>query len=154
MDWNMLGAISTALMALVIIATAIFAALQLKEISKSRKVDTFMRLFQYLQREEIREARRILIGISGKDYKDWSEKEVEAAEKACHTYDYAGVMASKKLLEKGLVAKENQDSIIKCWEAAEPMTTKYRKKRGKKFWRGFEKLYEEAKKTKTVEAVN
>ena len=150
MNWDMISAISTAFMALVIFITAIVAARQLKEISKSRKVDTFMRLSEYLQREEIREARGTLISTSGKRYEDWSKEEAEATEKACHTYDYAGVMARRKLIEKSLVANEWRDSIIKCWEAAKPMIMEYRKKRGADFWVGFEKLYHEAKKIKTV----
>jgi hypothetical protein len=58
-----------------------------------------MELSKYLQ-QEIREARRVLIGISGEEYEDWSKKEIEAAEKASHTYDVAGVMVFRKLIEK------------------------------------------------------
>jgi len=154
MDWGMVSAISTAFMALVILITAVFAALQLKQVSKSRKAETFMELSKYLQREEIREARRILIGISGKDYKDWSKEETEAAEKVSHTYDVAGVMVFRKLIEKELVVDEWRRSIIKCWKAAEPMIKGYQKERGKDFWHNFEKLYEEAKKIKIAEAAN
>jgi len=150
MDWNMISAISTAFMALVILITAIFAVLQLREISRSRKVTAFMNLSQFLQREEIREARRILIGTSGKNFEDWSKEEIEAAEKACSTYDVAGIMVSKKLIEKDLVVNEWRDSIIKCWEAAKPMIEEYRKKRGKDFWDDFEKLYKEAMKIETA----
>ena len=150
MDWNMISAISTAFMALVILITAIFAVLQLREISRSRKVTAFMNLSQFLQREEIRRARRILIGTSGKSFEDWSEEEIEAAERACSTYDVAGIMVSKKLIEKDLVVNEWRDSIIKCWEAAKPMIEEYRKKRGKDFWDDFEKLYKEAMKIETA----
>ena len=150
MDWNTISAISTAFMALVILITAIFAVLQLREISRSRKVTAFMNLSQFLQREEIREARRILIGTSGKNFGDWSKEEIEAAEKACSTYDVAGIMVSKKLIERDLVVNEWRDSIIKCWEAAKPMIEEYRKKRGKDFWDDFEKLYKEAMKIETA----
>jgi len=44
MDWGMVSAISTGFMALVILITAVFAALQLKQVSKSRKAETFMEL--------------------------------------------------------------------------------------------------------------
>jgi hypothetical protein len=154
MDWGMVSAISTAFMVLVILATAVFAALQLKQVSKSRKAQTFMELSKYLQREEIREARRVLIGISGKEYKDWSKEETEAAEKASHTYDVAGVMVFRKLIEKELVVDEWRRSVIKCWEAAQPMIKGYQKERGKDFWHNFEKLYDEAKRIKTEELTN
>jgi hypothetical protein len=37
MDWNMITAISTASMALIILGTSIFAVFQLREIQSSRK---------------------------------------------------------------------------------------------------------------------
>lgn len=64
MDWSMISGISTAFMALVILITASFVVLQLIEISRSRRVTAFMSLSQFLQREEIREARSILIRTS------------------------------------------------------------------------------------------
>jgi len=146
MDWSMIGAISTACMALVILITAIFAVLQLREITKSRKVAAFMTLSQFLQQDEVRKARRTLIGILGKEFEDWSKEEIEEAEKVCSTYDVAGIAVSKNLIEGDLVVNEWRDSLIKCWEAASPMIMEYRKKRGKDFWDDFEKLYEMAKK--------
>lgn len=150
MDWNIVSAISTGFMALVILITAIFAVFQLKEIVRSRKVAAFTNLSQFLQKEEIREARRILIGISTKDFKSWTRHEVEEAEKVCSTYDVAGIAVSKKLIEKDLVVNEWRDSIIKCWEAAEPMIIEYRKERGMDFWDDFGKLYKMAKKIKQL----
>ncbi len=149
MDWNMITAISTASMTLIILATAIFAVLQLREIKRSRKVTAFVSLSQFLQEEATRKARGILIDASGEKFNDWSKEEIEAAEKACSTYDVAGIMLSKKLIEKDLLM-EWRDSIIKSWEAAEPMIIEYRKSRGKDYWDDFEKLYRTAKKIETA----
>ena len=149
MDWNMITAISTASMTLIILATAIFAVMQLREIKRSRKVTAFVSLSQFLQEEATRKARDILIKASGKKFNDWSKEEIEAAEKACSTYDVAGIMLSKKLIEKDLLM-EWRDSIIKSWEAAEPMVIEYRKSRGKDYWDDFEKLYRMAKKIETA----
>lgn len=149
MDWNMITAISTASMVLIILVTAIFAVIQLREIKKSRKVTTFISLSQFLQEKDTRKARGILIGASGKKFNDWSIEEIEAAEKVCSTYDVAGIMLSKKLIEKDLL-KEWRHSIIKSWEAAKPMIIEYRKIRGKDYWDDFENLYRMAKKIKTA----
>ena len=150
----MLSAVSTAFTALVILITAILAILQLRENSRSRKVTAFISLYQFLQQEEIRKARGILIGISRGNFKDWSKEDIEASEKACHTYDVAGIMVSKKLIEEDLVVNEWRDSIIKCWEAAKPMILEYRKERGEDFWDDFERIYEKANKIETVESRN
>lgn len=45
MDWGMVSAVSTGFMALVILITAVFAALQLKQVSKSRKSRDFYGAF-------------------------------------------------------------------------------------------------------------
>lgn len=145
MDWIMIGAISTAFTGLVIVITATLALLQLNEVSKSRKITAFMNICQFLQSEDIRRARGILIKTSEKGFKDWSEEEIGAAEKVCSTYDIAGAMVTKKLIEKDLVAYEWRDSIIKCWEAAKPMVNKYRETRGRDYWHSFEKIYKMAK---------
>jgi hypothetical protein len=145
LNWSMVSAVSAAFMALVILTTAILAVLQLREVSRARKATAFADISQFLQREEIRKARGILIGIPKKDFKNWTNKEIEAAEKACHTYDVAGIMVFKKLIEPDLIAAEWRHSIIKCWEAAEPMITEYRKERGEDLWDAFELLYKQAK---------
>ena len=147
-DWNIITAISTAFMGLVILVAAIVAVRQLKEIRRSRQLDAFTNLIQFVQREDIREARAILMEeLSKKDFTDWSKDEIKQAEKACHTYDSAGIMWLRKYIDRKLdVAKEWHDSIVKCWEAACPMITKYRGERGDDFWYYFEELYKKAKK--------
>ncbi|HEC92311.1 MAG TPA: hypothetical protein ENI51_04860 [Candidatus Atribacteria bacterium] len=151
MDFNIIGNFlsSSAFVSLVLLVTAVIALWQLREISRSRKVTAFLELYKFLQDENFRTARRTLIRLSGKKFKDWSEEEIYEAERACQSYDLAGIMFKHRLIDKALVVDERRDSIIKCWEAAKPMIDEYRKERGKDFWDGFEALYEEAKKLKS-----
>ena len=144
--WNIITAISTAVMAIAVSVTVAFVIKQLKAIQRSSQLDAFTNLIQFLQREEIREARGILIDeLSKKDYKDWSKDEIKQAEKACHTYNTAGIIDAKNFIEKDFIAQKNRDSIIKCWEAAKPMIEKYREERGGDFWYDSEGLYKKAK---------
>lgn len=146
MDWD-ISAIATVSMSGVILATAIIALGQLREIQKSRRSDAFTNLVQFLQREDIREARRILIReLSKKSFNSWTPDERQKAEMACHTYAAAGMMEEEGYVKKGFIAKEWHNSIVQCWEAAEPMITEYRDDRGKDFWFRFERLYKRAKK--------
>jgi len=149
--WTMLTAISALITAGVIVITAIFAAFQLIEASKSRKANIFMNIAQFLQREHIREARGTLIKTSRreKDFNKWTDEEKGSAEQACSTYNVAGIMVKRNLIEPDFVVKEWNDSIIKCWEAAQPMVEEYRKTRGRTFWNDFEELYKKAKELKT-----
>ena len=148
-DWNMITAISTAFMALVIFFTAIFVAYQLKESKNSRNFAAFMSLIQLIQREDVRTARGILFKTSEeKKIEKWSENEIKEAEKACWTYDFLAMMIFADIIEKKLsdfIVNSWQRQIIKTWEAAEPMIRKYQDERGKDFWEGFEKLYKKAK---------
>ncbi len=146
MDWNLVTAVATA----VVLAVSAFIAIrQLKQIRRAGQTDAFRNLIELLQREDIREARNVLIEeLSKKDFKNWSKDERRQAEKACHTYNTAGVMAARNLPEKDFIAKKNRSSIIKCWRAAQPMIKEYRKERGEDFWEDFEELYKGAKKIK------
>ncbi len=145
MDWVIVSAVSTAVMTFVIFLASIAAICQLIELRNSRQLDAFINLIQVLQKEDIREARRILIEkVAKKEYKDWSLDERKQSERVCHTYDTAGIMSSKKHIDGKLVVANWHDSITKCWEAAKPMIMEHRKERGKDFWDNFEELYNEA----------
>ena len=146
MVWDKVNAIATVSMDLIILFTVIFAAFQLGENKKYRKVSALIGVYEFLQEEYTRKDRGILIGLSGKNFKKWTHKEIEASEKACERYNFAGIMVSKKLIEKDYIVNEWRDSIIRCWEAAKPMIVEYRKSRGKEYWYNFDKLYQMAKK--------
>lgn len=150
MVWDKVNAIATAFMALIILVTVLFAAFQLRENQKYRKATAFIGVYEFLQEEYTRKARGILITLSEKNFKEWSKKEIEASEKACERYNFAGIMVSKKLIEKDFIVNEWRDSIIRCWEVAKPMIVEYRKSRGKEYWYNFDKLYEMAIKRNAV----
>ena len=152
MVWDKVNAIATAFMALIILVTVLFAAFQLRENQKYRKATAFIGVYEFLQEEYTCKSRGILISLlkSKKNFKEWSKKEIEACEKVCKVYNFAGIMVSKKLVEKDLIVNEWRNSIIMCWEAAKPMLAEYRKSRGEEYWYNFDKLYEMAKKRNAV----
>ena len=154
MDWNMITAISTAFMALVIVVTAIFALLRLREVIRSRAITAFVSLSQFLQEDATRKARDFLFKSSGRPlwekFDTWKKEEIEAAEKVCSTFDVVGIMVSAKLLGKDLLMEWHY-TIIKAYEAAAPMINEYRAPGGtdyrtKDYWNNFERVYKMAKK--------
>jgi hypothetical protein len=67
-----------------------------------------MALSIFLQAEDVREARRIVIKeLACRGFKDWSEEEKRAAAKVCSSYGTAGIM-----LETGLAPPE---PVIENW---------------------------------------
>jgi len=73
--YNTISAISiegwTGFMALVILCAAIVSVVQLRRFSKSNTAAAYMEIFQFLQQEHIRKARRALIKTAeNKRFKD------------------------------------------------------------------------------------
>lgn len=152
--WFIIYTIATAVMAITILITAIFAYRQLREIKKSRQSDAFMNLIRILQAEEIRQERGFLIqNLSKKKFVQWTDEEKAQAERVCHTYDTAGLMCLNKHIDSALVLASYHDSIVKCWEAAQPMISEHKKVRGDDVWFGFEKLYGMAKKYEDTQTI-
>lgn len=149
MDWNMVGAISTGATGLIILVSALFVWWQLKEIRRSRSLTAYMKTWQFLQREDVREARDILINASNKKFENWSQEEIAAAEKVCYTYNAAAEIVLEGLIKRDFIVEKRRYSIMECWEAAKPMVIEYRKRRGEDFWRDFETLYKMAKRNRT-----
>jgi len=141
---------------LVLSITAFFALFHLIEISRARRSTAFLELYKYLQQEYVREARGTLIKLGKKkrEYKDWKYYEEKDAEIACHTYDLAGIMVRKKLIEEDLVVNPRLYSITQCWDGAKKWIEeklREKQKRGKDFWAGFEFLYNRATEIKEKE---
>ena len=144
MDWAALAATSTAIMTFIVLAAACLAVWQIREIRKQRSVEAFVSVVEILQAEDVREARHTLLTMPRKKLDDWTEEEKKAAEKVCSTYDTVGLMVYKGLVKPDMVAHEWRDSIVKCWEAAHPMISKYSDERGRDYWDDFKRLYERA----------
>lgn len=146
-EWAGVSAISTAIMAVVISISVYYVKLQLDLMKKTAKHENTVELIKFLQREETRKARGILIRLPVtafaryEQYEQWTTEEIEAAEITCATYDVAGIMLSQELVDEDLL-KRWHDSIVKCWNAAQPMIEAYRKERGDDYYKGFKDLFE------------
>lgn len=148
MCWDMITALSTVFMSLVIFITVIFALLQLIEIKKARRFDAFLNIAKFLQRDDIREARLFLLSKLWKDVniKDISPDDDYKLGKALSIFEALGEMVSKKVVEKELILGQYQDTIIRSWEQVEQLIFQYREKWGSNIRKKFEFLYNEAKK--------
>lgn len=145
-DWNAVSAISSIFTMMIIAITAVFAANQLREMRRSGQVSAFIGLYQLLQDEDTRQSRKKLFEANEKniDLDEWSADERKAAEKVCSTYDVAGIMVEKGIIDKEFILEWHY-SIVRSWESAWPIIEKYRSKRGNDYWKNFEKLYKMSK---------
>lgn len=149
MCWDAIAAISTALSAVVVLATGLIIFYQLREMKKGTVAQAFSTIATMLDDDKVRMARRTLMNVSKSDFTSWTQKEINDAEIACSRYDSVGIMVRHGMVDHKMVTKEWRNSIIRCWEHAQPMITAFRKDRGSDFWDDFQWLYGRAKEAKT-----
>jgi len=134
-----------ALSTFIILVTAIVVYYQLREMRKATVATAFSSIAEFLESKEVRDARRVLMEISEEDFTKWKDEEKKSAEIACSTYDVIGIMLREEVIDHKMVTLAWRDSIVRCWEKAQPMIKSYRKDRGEDFWKGFQWLYEKCK---------
>ena len=140
-----IGTLSTIFSTILVLITVIVIFFQLREMRKATVATAFSNIVSFLQAEKVREARRVLMNISEKDFTKWTPEQRVNAETACSTFDTVGIMLRTNVINHALVTKEWRFAIIKCWEKAQPMIKSYREERGKDFWDDFEWIYRMAK---------
>ena len=142
--WTKAHALATMCAGLVLFLTVIFLSLQLRSSQKTRELQGFVQVVDWLQKEEIRKARRKVYELKGKNHLKWSLDDKWEVEKVCHNFDVVGDMLKKKLISKRVV--ENWIFTIKrCWVIVKPMIEKYREDREfPGLWKSFEWLAEDA----------
>ena len=125
---------------LVIFFTAAFVAWQVKLMQRANKASAFSIILSTLQSEDIREARKIILG-SNEPYSNWTIDLKNNAEKVGQTYDTIGIMLKRGVVPYSYVVEEWHDSIIKSWEKMKDMIHEHRGYRRDDFWDDFETLY-------------
>ena len=143
MNWDALSTV-------IILVTAIVVYYQLREMRRATVATAFSSIAEFLQSKEVRDARGVLMRISEEDFTKWKDNEKESAEVACSTYDVIGIILQQEVIDHKMVTLPWRDSIVRCWEKAQPMIKFYRKERGEDFWKGFQGLYEKCEQAAMV----
>jgi len=142
MDWSILSTVFSLIQTIIVIVAAVWAYFQLKEMKKGTIAQTFFSIVEVVQEPRVRQARDILMTIKNQNYNQWTENERKSAEIACSTYDNVGILLKVEVLDFRMIIDHWHNSIMKCWNRAQPMINKYREERGKDFWSGFQWLYD------------
>ena len=142
MDWIAIGAISSAVSTMVILASLIFIWLQLREMNRTRKAEAFFHIVDFLQSDDIRAARQHLMDLKTPSFDDWTEEDIANAEKVCNSYARIGRMIKERMIPADFVIPVYHYSIKKCWKAAQPIVVEYRRRMSSDRWESFEWLYE------------
>jgi hypothetical protein len=86
-----------------------------EELVISKNTQSIIELRNVLQEEETRRARAKVLNNEETDPSQWTQEEIDAAERVCHTYEFAGVLAKNKLITADLIYETWEGSIEKCW---------------------------------------
>lgn len=115
---------------------------------KAIHAQTLIAVRAILQDEGIRDSRRVVLmelKNRGGDYARWSEDERRAAERVCHTFDTAGMMASRDMIPIDYLAEGWETSLKETWAILSPYTHWLRSERNSpKFWQYYERLAQAA----------
>ena len=141
--WNKVQALATIITGLVLFVTLILIWLQLRSSRKTQELQGFVQVVDWLQREEIRRARRKVYELENRNHLKWSQDDRWEVEKVCHNFDVVGDMLKKKLISKRVV--ENWGfTIKKCWVIVKPLIEQYREDRKfPELWKNFQWLAED-----------
>lgn len=134
------------------IATAVIALtlgvqfFQLRAMRKSEGIQNILYLVNFLQDQEVRNARSMVIKqLKEKSITDWNEEERKCASTVCSTYDLAGIFIRRGLVPLEPFADNWGPSIRKCYSILEPFIREMQKpeNEGPQYWNDFPWLFQQ-----------
>lgn len=141
--WTQVHAGATLGTGLVLLLSLVLISLQLGSSRKTHELQGFVQVADWLQREEVRRARRRVYELKEKYHRTWANEDRWEAEKVCHNFDVVGDMLKKRLIRESVLESWGW-TIKECWVIVKPMIEWYREDR--KFpglWKNFEWMAED-----------
>ncbi len=133
----------------ILLITAIVVIWQINEMRKSNIATAFMIIWSILYKDNVRKARKELYSMKSKEYKEfkhWSEDEIQNAVEVCNSFDSVGILLRNKVVKHNLVTHEWHYAITACWKKCAPVIKYHQKIHGKDYWDDFQWLYKQSKK--------
>lgn len=136
----------TILATLAALFSAWFAHQQVKVAQQTNEAQNLIALINHLQREDVREARRIVLeSLVEKSYQTWSDDDTNHASLVCASYDVAGILVRNGLVSQEIVVENYGRSIKECFKICRPLIEDYRGETSSalktQYWNDFEWLY-------------
>jgi hypothetical protein len=87
-------------------------AAQIKEMRRATYAAAFKAVYDMLQTDDVRNARRfVFVTLANKSFDSWTEEEKREAEKVCNSYDTAAIMVRNGMIPVQVVADNWGDSL-------------------------------------------
>ena len=141
----------SALAFLVAAVSALFARQQVLVAQSASRVQSILTLVDYLQRPDIRDARRVVLTeLTVIPVPQWTEEQRTKASAVAASYDLVGTLLRAGLVDARLILESYGASIIRCHEASYPMVVAFRdgmpEALARGYWDDFDCLADEARK--------
>ena len=143
-----------ALQSIVLVVVLVVYAKQLKamhqQVDAARQGSVgqnLLALVNFLQSEDVREARRIVIlKLADRNFTEWTEEERRAAAKVCSSYGTAGVVLDSGLVPIHTLIGNWGPSICRSYVILQGYIREMQKpeNNGPGYWATFDSLYEKA----------
>ena len=152
LDIQSINAVSGILAAVGVTVGVVFAVLQLRDLVRTRQTDLVIRLYSHFGSKEFLEARKTVMDLKFKDYRDYVKKygqfgRFEAVSEVCMFFEGIGVLLHRKLIDISLVDDFFSTPIKSTWEKLKPVVEWQRKQSGRpQYYEWFEYLYNEMQK--------
>ena len=117
---------------------------QLKASETASTGQNILALINFLQDEEVRQARETAIKtLNSKPVDEWTEDEEKAAARVCSTYDVAAIIMRLGMVPMAPFQENWGPSIRNCYETLEPYIREMQKPEnsGPDYWNDFGWLY-------------
>ena len=139
---------------LVMIATFVVYALQLRAMRQSSKGQNILSLVNYLQAQDVREARRVVrttLKEKASKSQPWNDSEEISASMVCSNYDGAAILLRSGVVPSKPFIENRGTSIRDCYEVLRPYIKRMQlpENSGPEYWDDFDWLYQQAKNRNT-----
>jgi hypothetical protein len=143
MTWQDWGAVATISGSIMTFGTLIFLAVQLVLITRINRGQNTIAIMEFLQRPEVREARRHVLTLK-RDFADYDEMDSAQASLVASSYDVAGLMAENGYIDKHVVIDAWGFSIVRTFELLSPYLEDKRMRDGVRLWVRYDSLAKDA----------
>ena len=145
---TIVGIVLNTVSAVALLVTVVIMAVQIREMRRATYAAAFKAVYDMLQTDDVRGARRIVLGtLANKSMESWTEEERQVAEKVCSSYDTVGIMVRNDMVPVDVVADSWSDSLRRTWRVLSPLVISYRVQRNsQEYWDDYEWLANQAEK--------
>jgi hypothetical protein len=146
MNWEAISAVSTLIGTLIIVVTAIFAVMQLKEAEKARRLALIIKLFEELSSQDTRSKRLFIYSEIPENPRELTSEHFLVIDKVLSMLDLIWLLIEQDQIDQSYIFDAYGQVFIRLWVKLSPIIQYERNRRGGYYRKSSEKLIKQAQK--------